>query len=166
MSSLALRALTPSDAAPVAELIRRAFAHQSSTTDPPSSALKETSETIAAAIAAGGGACAEADGVPVASVLWQEKDGGLYFGRLAVDPAWRGQGLARALVAAAEAEARRRGLPRIHCGARLALTGNRRLFASLGYRETGVSAHPGYATPTMVALEKMLAPAGEMETAP
>ena len=82
---------------------------------------------------------------------------GLYLGRLAVAPAWRGRGIARALVAAAEMAARRTGLPRVHLSTRLVLLDNRRLFAACGFVETTRDAHPGYAEPTFVNMEKRLA---------
>jgi GNAT superfamily N-acetyltransferase len=93
----------------------------------------------------------------VGAVLWVEKDGGLYVARLSVHPAWRGRGVARALMGAAEAEARRRALPRMLLSTRLALIDNRRLFAACGFRETAQHAHPGYAEPTFVDMEKGLA---------
>jgi GNAT superfamily N-acetyltransferase len=95
-------------------------------------------------------------GTIIGSVLWEEKDGGLYFGRLAVHPAHRRQGVARILVGAAEAEARRRGLGRVHLSTRLPLLDNRRLFAACGYVETVRSAHAGCDAPTSVAMEKRL----------
>lgn len=94
----------------------------------------------------------------VGAVLWETKDGGLYFGRLAVDPAARGQGVARELVAAVEAEARRRGLDRVHGSVRIVLVENRRMFARLGFTETVANAHPGYSQPTTIAIEKPLVP--------
>jgi len=155
-----LRALRAPDAAAAAALIREAFSKLSSVVDPPPSALRETEATVAAGIADGGGACADAAGLLVGVVLWAEKAGGLYIGRLSVSPRWRGRGIARALVAAAEAEARRRRLPRLHLSTRLALTDNRRLFASCGFRETERHAHPGYAVPTFVDMEKELGDGG------
>jgi GNAT superfamily N-acetyltransferase len=151
-----LRALTADDAAAAADLIRRAFAAQSVPTDPPSSALRETADTIASAIESGGGGCVVLGGRLVGAVLWAAKENGLYFGRLAVDPAFRGQGIAKRLVAAVEAEARRRGLSRVHLQTRLVLLDNRRLFASCGFREGELRTHKGYAAPTTMVMEKFL----------
>jgi predicted N-acetyltransferase YhbS len=153
----AIRPLRAADAPDVAALVRLAFGAQSAATDPPSAALRETAATIAAAIAEGGGAGFDTSGQLVAVVLWTEKEGGLYFGRLAVRPDWRRRGLARALIAAAEAEARRRHLVRVHLSTRLPLLDNRRLFAACGYREVELRAHAGYAAPTSVVMEKFLA---------
>lgn len=151
------RPLVPADAARALALIRAAFRAQSVPTDPPSGALRETGESIAAAIAEGGGACIEeAAGEMVAALLWRPEGDGLYLGRLAVRPDRRRRGLARALVAAAEAEARRRGLTRLTLGVRLALEDNRRLFESCGFVETGRTAHAGYAQPTSADMEKRL----------
>jgi predicted N-acetyltransferase YhbS len=152
----ALRPLVADDAAAAAALIRRAFRAQSVATDPPSSALRETTDSLAAAIAAGGGVCASIADQLVGVVLWSEQEQGLYFGRLAVDPDWRGKGIARMLIGAVEAEALRRRISRVHLSTRLVLLDNRRLFASCGFRETALRAHEGYAAPTFVVMEKLL----------
>lgn len=155
-SEYVLRALRGTDATAAAALIRAAFAEMSAPVDPPPSALRETEQTVAAAIGSGGGACAQTGKMLVGVVLWAETDGGLYIARLSVRPDWRGRGIARALVAAAEAEARRRRLPRLYLSTRLALADNRRLFAACGFHETGQHAHPGYTAPTFVDMEKPL----------
>lgn len=165
-----LRALEPGDATAAASLIRAAFQVQSVPTDPPPGALTETAQSVAAKLLAGGGACVEqgcGTQTPqlVAAVLWQPQPGALYVGRLAVDPASRRQGLARALLAAAEAEARRRGLGRLVLGARIGLADNRRLFAACGFIETGFETHAGYNTPTSVSLEMTLDPPTPAERA-
>jgi predicted N-acetyltransferase YhbS len=157
-----VRAMTAADCPAVAALIRRAFAAQSAPTDPPPSALRETEASVGAHLAAGGGAVACATGRIVGSVMWEPKDGGLYLERLAVDPAWRGQGIARALVGAAEAAATLTGEQRLHLGTRLVLTNNRRLFAACGFVEIAQHAHPGYAAPTWVEMVKRLEPRGTL----
>lgn len=150
-----LRKLTQADAAEVAALIRQAFASIDPPLMPPPSALRETAGTVAVSIAKGG-AAAVAGGAIVGAVLWGERDGGLYFGRLSVHGAWRRRGVAQALVAAAERQARDAGYLRIHGAVRLALTGNRALFAALGFVETDRHAHDGFDAPTWVDLEKHL----------
>jgi predicted N-acetyltransferase YhbS len=156
MTEFLLRAMRPDDAAAVAALVRTAFAAQSVMTDPPSSALKDTAADVTAHLRTDGGAVAEAAEELVGSALWVEQEGGLYLGRLAVAPAWRGRGIAKALVAAAETTARAMRLPRVHLSTRLPLLDNRRLFAACGFVETTRTAHPGYTGPTSVKMEKRL----------
>ena len=93
-----------------------------------------------------------------AGLLWAERDGGLYLARLAVHPGSRGEGFAVHLLQAAEAEARRRLLPRLWLSTRLAAERNRRLFARFGFVEGVRHAHPGYEQPTYVDMEKSLEP--------
>ena len=161
-----LRAMTLSDADAVAALIREAFAAQAVVTDPLPSALRVTAADVAGHLQrGGGGAVASVDDVLGGSVLWEEKDGGLYVSRVAVAPAWRRQGVGRALMEAAETAARVMRLPRVHLATRLVLADNRRLFAACGFVETERTAHPGYAEPTSVTMIKHLArEAGEAET--
>jgi predicted N-acetyltransferase YhbS len=154
----ALRPIQLRDAAAVAALIRIAFAAQSVATDPPPSAIRVTEADIAAHLRTGSGAVAEVNGELAGSALWVEQEGGLYLGRLAVAQAWRGRGIAKALVSAAEAAARGMHLPRLYLNTRLPLIDNRRLFASCGFVETARHAHPGYAEATFVTMEKRLVP--------
>ena len=158
------RRLTPHDAAAVLAVIHQAFGAQEVQTIPPSGALRETADSIRTLLEQGGGHAIEAPGslaiqAPgglAATSLWREAEGGLYLGRLAVLPAHRNRGLARALVLAAEAEARRRNLPRIHVGVRLALPGNRRLFESLGFTEFRRPFNATYNAVVSANLEKHL----------
>lgn len=148
-----IRRLTPEDAPQTLALIQSVFAELAPRIDPPSGARNETVATIAAS----DGAVAVENGRILACILWQEKDGGLYFGRLAVHASARGQGLAKSLISETEAEARRRALPFVHLGVRLSLPENRRFFASLGYIETRQTTHPGYDHPTSADMVKHLA---------
>jgi predicted N-acetyltransferase YhbS len=158
-ATFSLRAMEKPDAPAVAALIRTALAAQFVVTDPPPSALGVTENDVAAHLDAGGGAVAEAGGGMMGSTLWTEQDDGLYLARLAVAPSWRGRGVAKALMATAEATARRMALSRIHLSTRLVLLDNRRLFGVCGFIETTCHAHPGYREPTFVTMEKRLAPA-------
>jgi predicted N-acetyltransferase YhbS len=156
MADLQIRRLAPADAEMAAKVIREAFAAQSLATDPPSSALRETAESVAAHLVEGGGAAVQAGAGVIGLVLWADREDGLYLGRLAVLPPWRGRGVARALMGEGEAEARRRGLPRLHLRVRLALDDNWRLFSACGFRAIEQGAHPGYAAPTYAVMEKLL----------
>ena len=148
-----IRPVLPADADAVAALIRLAFQSIPVPLDPPPSALRETGDSLRAHLATGGGAMVDG---PAGCVLWSEHNGGLYLGRLCVHPAQQGRGLAALLVGAAEAEARRRGLPRLHLGVRLALAGNRRLFTRLGFTETRLHTHDGCEGPTWIEAERWL----------
>jgi predicted N-acetyltransferase YhbS len=151
MAEFDLRPVRLSDAADVAALIRTAFAAQSVVTDPPPSALRVTAADVAVHLRQGGGAVATGAGALIGSVLWVEQLGGLYLARLAVAPLWWRRGVARALMTAAETVARGVGLPRL-----ILSTDNRRLFTACGFVETAREAHPGYAEPTFVNMEKTL----------
>ena len=152
----AIRTATAADAEAVADLIRRAFGDQPRPTNPPSSALQETAATILAHLGRGGGAVLERDGRVVGAVLWEEEDGALYISRVSVDPDYRRQGIARALVDEAEREARRRGLSRMTLGVRLELEENRQLFRSCGFEDFEFRRHEGHIEPTWVLMERRL----------
>ena len=155
--TLVLRAAVRTDAARIAATIAAAFEQYRGKLIPESGAFGETAEAIASELARGAGAIvAERNGEMVGCVMIHELEGDLYFGRLAVLPAARGTGLARWLIDAVEADARRRGLPGIRLGVRVALTDNQRLFQSLGYREISREAHPGFDHPTSINMRKSL----------
>jgi predicted N-acetyltransferase YhbS len=149
-----IRDIEASDVPAVAALIRAAFAAQSVVTDPLPSARLETAETVAAELAGGGGACAAIGARVVGALLWHRQERGLYIGRLSVAHDLRGQGVAQALIAAAEIACKAQGLDRLLLSTRLVLADNRRLFAGCGFREVREYAHPGYAQPTAVDMEK------------
>lgn len=155
--TLVLRAAVRADAAEIAATIAAAFEQYRGKLIPESGAFGETAEAIASELAKGAGAIvAERNGEMVGCVMIHEMEGDLYFGRLAVLPAARGTGLARRLIDAVEAEARRRDLPGIRLGVRVVLTDNQRLFQSLGYREISREAHPGFDHPTSINMRKSL----------
>jgi len=157
MSDLTLRRAAPADARLVLDLIQTAFAEYRGRLKPDSSAYGETPEGIAAQLVGRQGAViAERGGVAVGCVLYRDEGNDLYFGRLAVLPDHRRSGVAEALVAAVEDEARTRGAAGVLLGVRIALTGNQRLFTRLGYVEISREAHPGFTEPTSINMRKVL----------
>jgi ribosomal protein S18 acetylase RimI-like enzyme len=156
--TLVLRPATPADAAALAATIAAAFEQYRGKLVPESGAFRETADTIAAELRNGAGAIiAERNDVVLGCVMTKLEEGDLYFGRLSVLPAARGEGLARRLVEAVEAEAQARDLPGVRLGVRVVLTDNQRLFQSLGYREISREAHEGFDHPTSINMRKALA---------
>ena len=155
--TLALRAATLADAPAIAATIATAFAQYRGILVPESSAFRETPEAITTQLAAGSSVIvAERNGTMIGCVVTEVLEGDLYVGRLAVLPEARGTGLAKRLIGAVEDEARRRGLPGVRLGVRIALEANQRLFNSLGYREISREAHPGFDHPTSINMRKPL----------
>jgi len=68
----------------------------------------------------------------------------LLLDNIAVSPACQGSGLGRRLLAFAEAEALRRGYREIRLYTHQTMLENQRLYASIGYEETGRGAEAGY----------------------
>jgi ribosomal protein S18 acetylase RimI-like enzyme len=156
--TVVVRAASASDATILAATIATAFAQYRGKLVPESSAFRETPDAILAQFDNGTGAfIAERAGAVVGCIMTEEMEGDLYFGRLAVLPAARGLGVAKKLIDAVEADARTRGLPGVRLGVRVALTGNQKLFNSLGYREISREAHPGFDYPTSINMRKALA---------
>lgn len=152
-----LRHATVADAPAIAATIAAAFEQYRGRLQPESGAFRETAAAIAGELEGGSdGIVAERNGALIGCVMLKPQDGDLYFGRLSVRPEARGGGLARRLIAAVEAEARRRGLAGVRLGVRIVLTDNQRLFASLGYAETSREAHPGFDRPTSINMRKAL----------
>jgi len=155
--TLVLRAATAADAAVLAATIAAAFEQYRGKLVPESGAFRETADGIARELSKGAGAIvAEQNGAVLGCVMTRLEDGDLYFGRLSVLPAARGAKLAARLIAAVENEARRRGLPGVRLGVRIALPDNQKLFHSLGYREISREAHPGFDHPTSINMRKTL----------
>jgi predicted N-acetyltransferase YhbS len=155
---VAIRLARKEDAVAVVSLIHRAFAQYDGMLVPPSGAMSETAETVAARLADENCLIALAGATPVGCVFYRKEENSLYFGRLAVLPERRGEGLARLLIAGVEAAARAARAEAVTLGVRVALPANFALFASLGYREIARTAHEGFSEPTSITMEKRLLP--------
>ncbi|HEU5015563.1 MAG TPA: GNAT family N-acetyltransferase [Roseiflexaceae bacterium] len=156
MTSLTIGAATDDDLPAALEVIRTAFAEHEGVLDPPSSVTRETLDSFRARMGAGRLLVAEADGQTVGCVLCRPEEDFVYFGRLAVLPAWRGRGIARQLVEHVEAEARAWGLWRVQLATRIALPHLRASYERMGYRVVSAHAHAGYSAPTYITMEKDL----------
>lgn len=71
-------------------------------------------------------------------------DDGVLLENLAVAPGHQGRGIGRALIAHVEARAMARGAAYVELFTHEAMTENRRLYARLGYEETGYLVDDGY----------------------
>ncbi|MER6939715.1 GNAT family N-acetyltransferase [Nocardioides sp. NPDC127514] len=71
-------------------------------------------------------------------------DGGVLLENLAVAPGHQGRGIGRALIAHVESRAMARAATYVELYTHEAMTENRRLYARLGYEETGYVVEDGY----------------------
>jgi len=86
-------------------------------------------------------------------LVLEEKPNEIWLDTIAIDPALRGQGHGRHLIAFAEAEAQRRGHARLRLYTHVLMATNRALYARLGYAETRFYAEDGF---ERVVMEKPL----------
>lgn len=134
--------------------------------DPPSGVTRETVDALREKLTQETLWLAEEDdesevasGRPVACVFTkphQQYPDALYFGRLAVLPAYQRQGIARRLIAVVEQQAREQGFRRVVLGVRTALPDNVRYYQSLGYDIIGSGTHQGYTEPTYYRMGKFV----------
>jgi tRNA threonylcarbamoyladenosine biosynthesis protein TsaE len=128
----------PARAAEVADVIREAFSARPPL-DPPAPALAEDEQSVALALRSEGGLMAVVDGRVVGACLLGRRTTpwgpSLELRRVSVRPDAQHLGVAQAVVAAAEDQARERGLRRVHLTARTELPATVRFWLRLGYRE-------------------------------
>ena len=140
----------------VLRLILDAFAFMETRIDPPSSAHRLTVADIAAQAESGVVWVVEDGTTPIACLFAKPQGDALYIGKLAVAASHRGHGLARHLIAAAQAEARTRKLTRLELQTRIELTENHTTFARLGFVKTAETAHPGYDRSTSITMSRCI----------
>jgi ribosomal protein S18 acetylase RimI-like enzyme len=156
MSHITLRSAELDDSVLLLDTIVQAFEAYRNKFDPPSGVFAETVNTIRGKLEIGGGYIATINGDIAGCVLYEPQADHIYLGRLAVLPAYRGNGVARVLVEAIENQARELSLPAVQLGVRIALTGNQEMFARLGYKVLYEGRHPGYNETTFVQMAKYL----------
>lgn len=150
------RATDPYDWPAVLALLHRAFAYMDGVIDPPSSLHRLTPEDIARQ-------ATEAEvwvtgTPPLACLFLTPRPGALHLGKLAVDPAHRGQGHARRLIEMASTRARAMGLPALELQTRVELAANHATFRHMGFVQTAATAHPGFDRPTTLTFRRAVAP--------
>lgn len=135
-------------------LLVRAFAYMHGRIDPPSSLLAMSADDLADKARKETLFLAMSDRAVVGCLFLELRDTSGYVGKLAVDAAWRGRGLARRLVALAEDTARTAGKRALTLQTRVELVENHATFARLGFVVTAHTAHDGYERPTSVTMER------------
>ena len=109
------------------------------------------------AIASGGAILGWWRDTPVAAARWELYPRWLYVSRVAVLPAYRGRGIASAIMEYAAPIARADGRSRLRVGVRQSLPHNVALHARLGFRIASLESHAGGAD-TVVWMERHLTP--------
>lgn len=158
VSTPVLREAAEADLPTALAVLRAAFEEYQDWLDPPSGVHRETVESLATAMASGRLILADLEGVLAGCVLYRPGHDHIYFGRLAVLPAYRRRGVAGALVAYVEQRGRELNLPCVRLGVRVALPELRERYERMGYHVVEARRHAGYPEPTYLILEKALDP--------
>lgn len=83
-------------------------------------------------------------GEVVGLIVLVPSDDHLFIENVAVDPAWQGRGIGRALMAHAELTAHRLGLPELRLYTNAAMTENLNFYTRLGYQEVARRTDHGF----------------------
>lgn len=138
-------------------LLRDAFAFMAARIDPPSSLLRMSADDLRAKAKVETLIVAR-DGTQLVGCAFADvRDDCVYVGKVAVARRARGQGVARRLIAAAEALAAQQQRPCLELQTRIELVENQRTFAALGFEKVAETAHAGYDRPTSITMRKRVA---------
>ena len=154
--SIDLLQSTHADLPVLRDLLHAAYAEYWGKLDPPVGAYQETVASLGEKLSHGQAIKAVSAGTIVGCVFFHPEATSLYFGRLAVLPAYRRHGIGRQLVDAVETYARQQKFARVTLGVRLAIPANIAYYEKLGYRIVSYSSHPGYTILTSASMEKVL----------
>ncbi len=133
---------TAEDAPLVYAIMQAAFEEYRGVLDPPSGVHAETVEAVVRAMAEGGAVLAWLGETAVGSARYAFHEQFCYIGRVSVLPAYRGRGIATAMMQYIEAIARARGCPRLKIDVRLVLADNIGFYERLGYQVIETYQHP------------------------
>ena len=136
-----IRAATAADVSVIGQIVEEAYRHYIPRTGkPPAPMLDDYAARISEGVV---WVIEEGSGVAGIVVLLPKPDH-LLLENIAVAPARQGSGLGRRLLAFAEAEAMHRGYHEIRLYTHQTMTENQRLYAAIGYEETGRGTEAGY----------------------
>jgi len=136
-----IRAATSADLPAVQQIVEDAYRHYIPRIGkPPGPMLDDYAARISEGVV---WVIEEGSGVTGIIVLIERADH-LQLDNIAVVPRRQGSGLGRRLLAFAEAEARHRGYREIRLYTHRTMTENQRLYAAIGYQETGRGTADGY----------------------
>ena len=137
-------------------LLHRSFAFMEGRIDPPSSlhrldvdSLHEKSkdETLLTAV----------DGDKLVGCLFLKKNAdSLYLGKLAVEDAYRGQGVARQLIDVANLIGKQWSCKTVELETRVELTANQKFFTHMGFEKVGENAHEGFERATSYRYKRLI----------
>jgi ribosomal protein S18 acetylase RimI-like enzyme len=136
-----VRAATPADASAIAAIVDQAYRHYIAHIGKPPGPMLDD---CAARVSEGVVWVLETDTEIAGIIVLLPAADYLLLDNIAVSPAHQGLGLGRRLLAFAEAEALRRGYREIRLYTHQTMVENQRLYASLGYEETGRATEAGY----------------------
>ena len=141
MNEPRIRAATAGDVPAVAEIVDHAYRHYITRMGKPPGPMLDD---YAARVSEGGVWVLEEAAAIVAIIVLLPTTSHLLLDKIAVSPARQGLGLGRRLLAFAEAEALRSGYHEIRLYTHQTMVENQRLYASIGYEETGRRSEAGY----------------------
>ena len=131
-SGLSLRPATAADVPRVTELVDAAYGHYVERLGGPP---RPMTDDYAEVVRSGGMTVAERAGVIIGLIVLGVGAEGFVIDNVAVDPAYRGSGVGRALLEFAEAEARAAGFDSIYLYTHERMTENVALYSRIGYVE-------------------------------
>ena len=136
-----IRAATAADVPAIADVVDQAYRHYIARMGKPPGPMLDD---YAARVPAGVVWVLDEGSVIAGIIVLQPARDYLLLDNIAVSPARQGSGLGRRLLAFAEAEALRRGYNEIRLYTHQTMVENQRLYASIGYEETGRGTEAGY----------------------
>jgi ribosomal protein S18 acetylase RimI-like enzyme len=141
MSESSIRPATAADVPAIAEIVDQAYRHYIARIGKPPGPMLDD---YAARVSEGAVWVLEEGAVIAAIVVLLPAPNYLLLDNIAVSPTRQGLGLGRRLLGFAEDEALRRGYREMRLYTHQTMVENQRLYASIGYEETGRGSEAGY----------------------